>query len=114
MNTYEKPRGEGASLLVRTGSIPDRLDREHPWHSSDLTALCQAARDRARDRLRNLQAVACTGYAHHSTTASASTSTNISAEIKLLTCTMLVAGRIDPKNSPCARPTFSHSAMFVT
>jgi TRAP-type C4-dicarboxylate transport system permease large subunit len=42
------------------------------------------------------------------TTASASTSTSISGEIKLLTCTMLVAGRIDPKNSPCARPTFSH------
>ena len=27
---------------------------------------------------------------------------------------MLVAGRIDPKNSPCARPTLSHSAIFVT
>ncbi len=27
---------------------------------------------------------------------------------------MLVAGRISPKNSPCARPTFSHSAMLVT
>jgi hypothetical protein len=45
---------------------------------------------------------------HSPTTASASTSTSISGEIRLLTCTMLVAGRIDPKNSPCARPTFSH------
>jgi hypothetical protein len=52
---------------------------------------------------------------HYSPTiASASTSTSISGEIKLLTCTMLVAGRIDPKNSPCARPTFSHSPIFVT
>ena len=47
-------------------------------------------------------------WGHSPTTASASTSTNISGDIKLLTCTMLVAGRIDPKNSPCARPTFSH------
>src|SRR5713226_2584091 len=48
------------------------------------------------------------------TTASASISTSISGAISLLTSTMLVAGRISPKNSPCARPTFSHSAMFVT
>ncbi len=27
---------------------------------------------------------------------------------------MLVAGRMSRKNSPCARPTFSHSAMLVT
>src|SRR5260370_15136847 len=47
-------------------------------------------------------------------TASASISTSISGAISLLTSTMLVAGRISPKNSPCALPTFSHSAMFVT
>src|ERR1700682_183109 len=35
-----------------------------------------------------------------SITASASISTNISGEISLLTSTMLVAGRITPKNSP--------------
>src|SRR6266851_2677729 len=31
MNTYKK-RGEGGVRLVRTGHIPDRLDREHPRH----------------------------------------------------------------------------------
>jgi len=46
--------------------------------------------------------------------ASASISTSISGEISLLISTMLVAGRIAPKYSPCARPTFSHSAMLVT
>jgi hypothetical protein len=50
----------------------------------------------------------------HSNTASVSISTSISGEISLLTSTMLVAGRIAAKNSPCARPIFSHSAMFVT
>ncbi len=50
----------------------------------------------------------------HSITASASISTSISGEINLLTSTMLVAGRIAPKNSPCARPIFSHSPMLVT
>ena len=50
----------------------------------------------------------------YSTTASASISTSISGEISLLTSTMLVAGRISPKNSPWARPAFSHSAMLVT
>ena len=50
----------------------------------------------------------------HSNTASASISTSISGEINLLTSTMLVAGRIAPKNSPCARPIFSQSAILVT
>src|ERR1700761_4482838 len=49
-----------------------------------------------------------------STIASASTSTSISGEINLEISTMLVAGRIAAKNSPCARPTFSQSPMFVT
>ena len=31
-----------------------------------------------------------------------------------LTWTIEVAGRICPKNSPCALPTFSHCAMSVT
>ncbi len=31
-----------------------------------------------------------------------------------LTCTIEVAGRMSPKNSPCALPIFCHSAMFVT
>ena len=48
------------------------------------------------------------------TMASASISTSISGETNPLTCTIAVAGRILPKNSPWARPIFSHSAMFVT
>jgi hypothetical protein len=54
------------------------------------------------------------GHLYSSTTASASISTSISGEISLLISTMLVAGRIVPKYSPCARPTFSQSAIFVT
>src|ERR1700761_7615988 len=49
-----------------------------------------------------------------STIASASTSTSISGEISFEISTMLVAGRIAAKNSPCALPTFSQSPMFVT
>lgn len=48
------------------------------------------------------------------TMASASISTSISGMIRRLTCTMLVAGRIALKNSPCALPIFSHSSMLVT
>src|SRR5579863_4700164 len=50
----------------------------------------------------------------HSTTASASISTRISGEISALTWTIDVAGRMSRKNSPCALPIFSHSAMLVT
>src|ERR1039458_2612811 len=50
----------------------------------------------------------------HGNTASASISTRISGEISALTCTIDVAGRMSRKISPCAFPTFSHSAMFVT
>jgi polyphosphate kinase 2 (PPK2 family) len=34
--------------------------------------------------------------------------------MRLLTSTVEVAGRIDPKTSPCARPTSSHRPMSVT
>jgi hypothetical protein len=40
------------------------------------------------------------GFAHFSTTASASISTRMSCEINRLTSTMLVAGRMSLKNSP--------------
>ena len=46
--------------------------------------------------------------------ASASISTSISGDTKALMPSMLVAGRISPKTSPCALPTFSQSAMLVT
>jgi hypothetical protein len=47
--------------------------------------------------------------------ASASISTSISGSIRWLTSTMVVAGRMEPKTSPCARPTASQSrTMFVT
>src|SRR5260221_6959220 len=46
--------------------------------------------------------------------ASASISTSITGETIPPTWTIAVAGRILPKNSPCARPTFSHSAMLAT
>jgi hypothetical protein len=48
------------------------------------------------------------------TTASASISTSISGEINALTWTIDVAGRTSRKNSPCALPTFSQSAMLIT
>lgn len=51
---------------------------------------------------------------HGESTATASTSTSMSLETSAFTSTMLVAGRIAPKNSPCARPTFSQSPIFVT
>src|SRR5258708_35924152 len=105
MNTYEKPgegwvgyrpgtsqNGPGASLMLSHLTT----------HLGSCTTCPACWRRVHRD-------------AHHSPmTASASISTSISGEIRLLTCTMLVAGRIAPKNSPCARPTFSHSAMLVT
>lgn len=47
-------------------------------------------------------------------TASASISTSISGEMSRLTSTMLVAGRIPPKNSLCARPTSSQFSISVT
>src|ERR1700723_1026311 len=47
-------------------------------------------------------------------TASASISTSISGEISALTCTIEVAGRMSRKNSPCALPIFSQSAMLMT
>src|SRR5207245_8069576 len=53
-------------------------------------------------------------FAHSVITASASISTSISGEISLLTSIIVIAGRIAPKNSPWALPTFSHSAMLVT
>ena len=49
-----------------------------------------------------------------STIASASISTSISGEMRRLTSTIVVAGRISPKNSPCALPTLSQLSMFVT
>src|SRR5258708_4898257 len=51
---------------------------------------------------------------HDDTTASASISTRISGAISRLTSTMLVAGRMSLKNSPCALPTCSHWSMFTT
>jgi hypothetical protein len=55
------------------------------------------------------------------TTASASISTSISGETRPFTSTIVEAGRMFRKNSPCALPIFSstsrvvdHSAMFVT
>ena len=45
---------------------------------------------------------------------SASISTNISGETSALTAIREVAGRIFRKNSPCALPTFSQSAILVT
>ena len=48
------------------------------------------------------------------TMASASISTSISGLMSRLTSTMLVAGRMSPNTSPCARPTASQSAMRVT
>ena len=45
--------------------------------------------------------------------ASASISTSISGEMSVVDFDHLVAGRIMPKNSPCARPTFSQSLMLV-
>ena len=48
------------------------------------------------------------------TTASASISTSISGEINAPTWTIDVAGRTSRKNSPCALPTFSQSAMLIT
>ncbi len=46
--------------------------------------------------------------------ASASISTSITGSMSRLTSTMVVAGRMVPKNSPCARPTSSHWEMSVT
>ncbi len=46
--------------------------------------------------------------------ASASISTSMSGEIRRGTSTMVVAGRITPKNSPWALPTFSQAPMSVT
>src|SRR6516164_5490435 len=51
---------------------------------------------------------------HSLTTASASISRSISGEIRLLTSTMDVAGRMSLKNSPWPRATFSQSAMLMT
>lgn len=48
------------------------------------------------------------------TKASASISTSISGEINALTWTIDVAGRTSRKNSPCALPTCSQSAMLIT
>ena len=56
----------------------------------------------------------CVRDVYFATTASASISTNISGSIKRLTSTMLVAGRISLKNSPCATPTFSQSLISFT
>lgn len=42
------------------------------------------------------------------TMASASTSTSISGSINRFTSTIVVAGRISPNISPCARPTSCH------
>lgn len=61
------------------------------------------------ERMKKCHCVLC-----YSAMASASISTSISGMIRRLTCTMLVAGRIAPKNSPCALPIFSHSSMLVT
>src|SRR6185437_6183295 len=47
-------------------------------------------------------------------TASASISSSISGDTKPLTCTIVHAGRIFPKTSPCARPILSQSAIFAT
>jgi hypothetical protein len=52
--------------------------------------------------------------AQSSTIASASISTSISGEINRTTCTMLVAGRTSPKNSPWARPIASQSRSMST
>src|SRR5690606_18859831 len=49
----------------------------------------------------------------HGNTASASISTSISGSIRRVTSTMVAAGRISRKNSPCARPTSSHRPMSV-
>src|SRR5215510_1769447 len=48
------------------------------------------------------------------TYASASISTSISGSISPLTSTMVAAGRIVPKNSPCALPTCSQCWMLTT
>src|SRR6266850_6220648 len=50
----------------------------------------------------------------HGINASASISTNISGAISRLTSTIVVAGRMSLKNSPCARPTWVQSSMLVT
>ena len=47
-------------------------------------------------------------------TASASISISISGEISALTWIIDVAGRMSRKNSPCALPIFSQSAMLIT
>ena len=47
------------------------------------------------------------------TIASASISTSISGDMNFDTSIIDVAGSTFPKNSPCARPAFSQSAMFV-
>src|SRR5919197_6564114 len=48
------------------------------------------------------------------TYASASISINISGSMSRLTSTMVAAGRMVPKNSPCALPTCSQSWMLTT
>jgi hypothetical protein len=48
------------------------------------------------------------------TIASASISTSIRGSIKALTSTMLVAGRMEPKTAPCARPIASQSRASPT
>ena len=47
-------------------------------------------------------------------TASASISTSIAGSISAATCTIVVAGRMSPKTSPCARPISSQREMSVT
>lgn len=48
------------------------------------------------------------------TTASASISTSIAGSINRCTCTIVAAGRMLPKNSPCARPISRQLSMSVT
>ena len=52
-------------------------------------------------------------YLPSGTIASASISSNISGETRAVIAIMVLAGRMSRKNSPCAFPTFSQSAMLV-
>src|ERR1041384_4044764 len=105
------PAGDAADI--------EAMEPEHPAQASqDQRDGARALRD-----LGNLHTLGLVLFAlirHRQaaspahTIASASISTSIAGSTKPDTCTMVLAGRIAPKISPCARPTSCHCLMSAT
>lgn len=91
-------RGSCAWALVRPCGFSRNL-----WETGSI-----------RGKASGAPAPAHTAARYSEMIASTSISTSIAGSISRLTCTIVAAGRISRKYSPCARPTFSQSAISVT